>query len=569
MDASRSGPYRWGWAHTGSGHTAGPTHIKMGVSLGPSRVAHRCDDGLGANGAEPGDRLAWVVKARTREEEAPGEGILVETFDIFEDVAKRTGGDIYIGVVGPVRTGKSTFIRRFADLVILPNIADEYEQARIRDELPQSGGGKTITTVEPKFIPDDAIEVTIKDGLTVRVRLIDSVGYAVEGALGYLDETGEPRQVRTPWFDQEVPFHEAAEFGTRKVIADHSTIGLVVTTDGSVTDLARGKYLEAEERVIAEMQALGKPFVVILNTTRPYAQETMELAGELEVKYNAPVIPVDASELSAEDVHLIMEQALFEFPVREAHISLPRWVEELEPGHPLRTRFEEAIADALQGITKIRDVDSAVEKLSGYDFMAAVTLRNVDMGAGVAYVDTEARDDLYYQTLEEITGVALEGKHTMVRLLREYAHAKAEYDKVKDALEEVRSTGYGMVAPSLSDLTFEEPELVRQGIMYGVKLRANAPSYHFIRADIAAEVTPIIGTAKQGEELVQYLLDRFEDDPKKLWEFDIFGKSLHELVQEGIRTKLYKMPEDAQHKLQETLTRIINEGSTGLICIII
>jgi stage IV sporulation protein A len=295
----------------------------------------------------------------------------------------------------------------------------------------------------------------------------------------------------------------------------------------------------------------------------------MELAGELEVKYGAPVIPVDASELSQDDVHLIMEQALFEFPVREAHINLPRWVEELDRAHPLRAQFEEAISDALQGITKIRDVDAAVEKLSGYDFMAAVTLRNVDMGAGIAHVDTEARDDLYYAALEEITGVPLEGKHTMVRLLRDYALAKTEYDKVKDALAEVRSTGYGMVSPELTDMTFEEPELVRQGAMYGVKLRANAPSLHFIRADIAAEVTPIIGTAKQGEDLVQYLLDRFEDDPQKLWEFDIFGKSLHELVQEGIRGKLYRMPEDAQQKLQETLSRIINEGSGGLICIII
>ncbi len=493
----------------------------------------------------------------------------MEKYDIFEDVARRTGGDIYIGIVGPVRTGKSTFIRRFAEMVILPNIEDEYEQQRIRDELPQSGGGKTVMTVEPKFIPDDAIEVTVKEGLTVRLRLVDCVGYAVEGALGYLDESGEPRLVRTPWFESEIPFHEAAELGTRKVIADHATIGMVMTTDGSITDLARGKYLDAEERVIAEMQALGKPFVVILNTTRPYAQETMELAGELEVKYNAPVIPIDVSELNGDDVHLIMEQALFEFPVKEAHINLPRWVEELDRSHPLRVQFEEAIQDALQGIMKIRDVDAAVEKLSGYEFIAAVTLRNVDMGTGVASVDTEARDDLYYQVLEEITGVPLEGKHTMVRLLREYADAKQEYDKVREALDDVRTSGYGVVTPSMEDLTFEEPELVRQGIMYGVRLRANAPSLHFIRADIAAEVTPIIGTAKQGEELVQYLLDRFEDDPSQLWEFDIFGKSLHELVQESIKSKLYRMPDDAQEKLQETLTRIINEGSGGLICIII
>lgn len=493
----------------------------------------------------------------------------MEKFDIFEDVARRTGGDIYIGVVGPVRTGKSTFIRRFAEQIILPKIEDEYEQARIRDELPQSGNGKTIMTVEPKFVPDEAIEVSVNEGLAVRIRLVDSVGYAVEGALGYQDEAGNPRMVQTPWFEGEIPFHDAAEMGTRKVIAEHSTIGVLMTTDGSITDLARGKYLEAEERVVSELQALGKPFVIVLNTTRPYAQETMELAGELEVKYNAPVIPVDASELTGDDVHLIMEQALFEFPVREANIALPRWVEELDRTHPLRAQFEEAISEALQGIQKIRDVDAAVERLGSYEFMAAVNLKSIDMGAGVAHVETEARDDLYYQVLEEITGVPLEGKHTMVRLLREYAGAKREYDKVKDALAEVRATGYGVVTPELSDLTFEEPELVRQGIMYGVKLQATAPSLHFIRADISAEVTPIIGTAKQGEELVQYLLDRFEDDPQQLWEFDIFGKSLHELVQEGIRSKLHRMPDDAQHKLQETLTRIINEGSGGLICIII
>ncbi|OTA41291.1 MAG: stage IV sporulation protein A [Symbiobacterium thermophilum] len=476
---------------------------------------------------------------------------------------------MYIGVVGPVRTGKSTLIRRFAEQIILPNIADEYLQARIRDELPQSGNGRTIMTVEPKFVPDEAVEITLREGLTVRVRLVDSVGYAVEGALGYLQEDGSPRMVRTPWFEEEIPFHDAAEIGTRKVIAEHSTIGLLVTTDGTITDLARGKYLEAEERVVAELQALGKPFVVVLNTTRPYAQETMELAGELEVKYNAPVIPVDASELTQDDIHLILEQALFEFPVREAHIALPRWVEELDSTHPVRAQFEEAIAVALQGIQKIRDVDAAVERLSSYEFMAAVNLQSIDMGAGVAHVQTEARDDLYYQVLEEITGVPLEGKHTMVRLLREYTQAKREYDKIKDALEDVKATGYGVVTPAIEDITFEEPELVRQGIMYGVKLQATAPSLHFIRADISAEVTPIIGTAKQGEELVHYLLERFEDDPRQLWEFDIFGKSLHELVQEGIRAKLHRMPEDAQVKLQETLSRIINEGSTGLICIII
>lgn len=493
----------------------------------------------------------------------------MEKFNIFEDVAKRTGGDIYIGVVGPVRTGKSTFVRRLSEMLVLPHIADEYEQSRIRDELPQSGAGKTVMTVEPKFVPDTAVEVTIGEGLSVRFRLIDSVGYAVEGALGYVDESGMPRMVRTPWFDHEVSFYEAAEVGTRKVITEHSTIGLVVTTDGSITHLARGKYLEAEDRVIAEMREMGRPFVVILNTTRPFAQETMELAGELEVKHCAPVIPVDVSEMSEDDMYLILEQALFEFPVKEVQMALPRWVEELDRTHPLRARFEEAIAEAMQGIVKIRDVDAAVEKLGTFEFVAAVSLRNMDMGMGIAHIETEAREDLYYETLEEIMGVPLEGKHTMVRLLQEYVHAKREYDRVKHALHEVRTVGYGVVLPALTDMTFEEPEIVKQGIMYGVKLKASAPSLHFIRADIQAEVTPIIGTAKQGEELVHYLLERFEDDPKQLWEFDIFGKSLYDLCREGIQSKLYRMPEEAQTKLQETLTRIINEGSGGLICIII
>lgn len=493
----------------------------------------------------------------------------MEKFTIFEDVAKRTGGDIYIGVVGPVRTGKSTFVRRLGEHLILPHIEDEYERSRIRDELPQSGGGKTVMTVEPKFLPDEAMEVSVQEGLDVRIRLIDSVGYAVEGALGYLEESGEPRMVRTPWFEHDVSFHEAAEVGTRKVIAEHSTIGLVVTTDGTITDLARGKYLEAEERVIAEMQEMERPFVVVLNSTRPFAQETMELAGELEVKYNAPVIPVDVSELGEDDLYIILEQALLEFPVQEVQIALPRWVEELERSHHLRATFEEATAEAMQGIVKIRDINGAVEKLTGYEFVETASLRSMDMGTGMAHIETEAREDLYYQTLEEIMGVPLEGKHTMVRLLQDYVYAKREHDRVKHALHEVRTAGYGVVLPELTDMTFEEPEIVKQGIMYGVKLKASAPSLHFIRADIQAEVTPIIGTAKQGEELVQYLLERFEDDPKQLWEFDIFGKSLYDLCREGIQGKLYRMPEEAQSKLQETLTRIINEGSGGLICIII
>jgi stage IV sporulation protein A len=493
----------------------------------------------------------------------------MEAFNIFEDIATRTGGDIYIGVVGPVRTGKSTFIRKFVEKLVLPNIADEYMVQRTRDELPQSSAGKQVMTVEPKFVPDEGVEINLGDAITLRVRLVDSVGYAVEGATGYLTEDGQPRMVVTPWADAPMNFHEAAELGTRKVITEHSTIGVVVTTDGSITDLARGKYLEAEQRVIDEMKELGKPFVVVLNTTRPYAPETMELAGELEEKYGTPVLPVDISELSSDDITLILEQALLEFPVREVNIALPRWVEELDRDHWLRQQFEAAIADAVQNISRIRDVDAAVEVLGTLEFVDNVHVVEISLGEGNALVETGAREDLYYQVLEEIVGAPLEGKHTMIRLMRDLTHAKREYDKVAGALAEVRQVGYGMVQPRMEEISFEEPELVKQGHLFGVKLRAHAPSLHFIRADIQTEVTPIIGTEKQGEELVQYLMDRFQDDPKQLWDFDIFGKSLYDLVRDGITTKLHRMPDNAQMKLQETLTRIINEGSGGLIAIII
>lgn len=493
----------------------------------------------------------------------------MEEFNIFADIAQRTGGDIYIGVVGPVRTGKSTFVRKFVERLILPQIEDEFLRTRMLDELPQSGAGRTVMTVEPKFVPEDAFELTPREGISLRVRLVDCVGYPVSGALGFADEAGEPRMVLTPWFDHEVSFTEAAEIGTRKVVAEHATVAVVITSDGTIADIARSSYLEAEQRVVSELRELGKPFVVILNTVRPYAQETLELLTELETAYAAPIIPVDAANLSEADVHLLLEQLLFEFPVQELTVALPRWVEELERSHWLREKFTAAAAEAVQGVRKVRDVDPVVERLGALEFVAQATLASMDMGSGRVRVELEAQEDLYYQVLEEITGIKLDGRHTMVRLLREWAYAKAEYDKVATALQEVRTTGYGMVPPQLTDMTFEEPELTRRGATYGIRLKANAPSLHFIRADISTEVTPIIGTEKQGEELVQYLMERFQDDPKKLWDFDIFGKSLYELVREGIQNKLYRMPDDAQTKLQETLSRIINEGSGGLICIII
>ena len=492
-----------------------------------------------------------------------------EKFNIFEDIAQRTGGDIYVGVVGPVRTGKSTLIKKFMELLVLPNIADENVRQRTIDELPQSGGGRTIMTVEPKFVPDEGVAINIRETLQLRVRLVDCVGYTVEGALGYLDESGAPRMVVTPWFADPIPFQEAAEMGSRKVISEHSTIGLVVTTDGSITELTRETYVVAEQRVVGELKELGKPFVVVLNTTRPYAAETMELAGELEEKYGVPVIPMDAAALTLDDINLILEQVLYEFPVRELSMPLPDWVQELEVNHSLRVKFEEAIAEATSSIRRLRDVDPAVVRLSGYEFVQEAALRSMEMGTGKAAVEITAREDLFYQVLEELTGVSIHGKAPMIRLMRELIHSRKEYAKVGPALREVAETGYGLVTPSVEEIAFEEPELIRRGSQFGVRLRASAPSLHIIRADVRTEVTPIIGTERQGEELVHYLLDRFEQDPKKLWEFDIFGKSLHDLLREGLQNKLYRMPENAQQRLQETLTRIVNEGSGGLICIII
>lgn len=491
-----------------------------------------------------------------------------EKVSIFEDIAQRTGGDIYLGVVGPVRTGKSTLIKKFMDLLVLPNIADEHVRQRTIDELPQSAAGVTIMTVEPKFVPDEGVPVTIRENLELRVRMVDCVGYSVEGAVGYADPAG-PRMVMTPWFDYEIPFQEAAEIGTRKVIADHSTIGLVVTTDGSFTELPREAYLPAEQRVVAELKELAKPFVVVLNTSSPFGASTMELAGQLEEEYGVPVVPMDCAKMSLDDINLIFEQVLYEFPVRELLAPLPDWVAELSAGHWLRENFERAITEVTADIRRLRDVDPAVERLQALEFVGEAVLKSMVMGTGVAEIEMSAKEDLFYQVLEELTGVSIYGKGPMIRLMKELMHAKAEFDKVASALEEVHRIGYGLVSPVLEEIIFEEPELVKKGSQFGVRLRATAPSLHLIRADISTEVTPIIGTEKQGEELVQYLLDRFESDPKKLWEFDIFGKSLHDLVREGLQNKLYRMPENAQQKLQETLTRIVNEGSGGLICIII
>lgn len=492
----------------------------------------------------------------------------MEGNNILRDIAERTGGDIYLGVVGPVRTGKSTFIKRFMDLLVLPNIKDIYDKQRAKDELPQSGAGKTITTTEPKFVPNEAIEINLRSGANLKVRLIDCVGYAVEGALGYLEDD-EPRMVKTPWLDYEIPFEEAAEIGTRKVIADHSTIGLVVVTDGSISDIPREKYEPAEERVISELKELDKPFIVLLNSTQPYAKETMELADELASKYQVAVVPIDAAQASTDDLYGVLEEVLYEFPVQEVNVRLPRWVDELDEDFWLRDKLESSIRGILNNVRKVRDIDNAVEKISDINEVAYVNMEEMNLGTGTASLEVAIPDELFYTVIAELSGFQVEGTHDILRLMKDLSVAKREYDKVAPALEEVKETGYGVVTPSLDEMLLEEPELIRQGSRFGVRLKARAPSLHVVRADITTEITPIIGTEKQCEELVRYMLDEFEEDPTKIWQSNIFGKSLHDLVREGIQNKLHRMPEHAQVKLQDTLQRIVNEGSGGLICIII
>lgn len=492
----------------------------------------------------------------------------MEGNNILSDIAQRTGGDIYLGVVGPVRTGKSTFVKRFMELMVIPNIKDIYDRERAKDELPISGAGKTITTTEPKFVPNEAIEINMNSKVSLKVRLVDCVGYTVDGALGY-EEDDEPRMVRTPWFDYEVPFEEAAEIGTRKVITDHSTIGFVITTDGSISDIPRDNYIKAEERVINELMEINKPFIILLNSIHPHKKETLDLVDELAAKYGVTVIPIDAANITQDEIYAILEEVLYEFPVQEVNIKLPRWVDELKEDFYFRENLETGIREVLNDIRRVKDIEKAVEKLSDIENISYVSLKEMNLGTGIASIEVEVPEELFYRCLSDVSGFEVEGTHDIMRLMQDLSVAKKEYDKVADALREVRETGYGVVTPRLEEMLLEEPELIRQGSRFGVKLKAKAPSLHIIRADITTEITPIIGTESQCEELVRYILDEFEEDPAKIWQSNIFGKSLHDLVREGIQNKLHRMPENAQVKLQDTLQRIVNDGSGGLICIII
>ncbi|MGC5324548.1 stage IV sporulation protein A [Brevibacillus sp. SYSU BS000544] len=492
----------------------------------------------------------------------------MERIDIFKDIAERTGGDIYIGVVGPVRTGKSTFIKRFMEQVVIPNIQSESDRIRATDELPQSASGKTIMTTEPKFVPNQAVQINVVEGLSINVRLVDCVGYTVVGAKGFEDENG-PRMVNTPWYEEPVPFEEAAEVGTRKVIQEHSTIGIVVTTDGSISDIPRHSYLEAEERVVNELKEVGKPFVILVNSTRPRSEEAQSLRAELQEKYDVPTLALSADQVSEGEILALLREVLFEFPVHEVNVNLPSWVMVLENGHWLRQNYEDAVRETVKDIRRLRDVDRVVGFFNEYDFVDRAALAGMNMGQGVAEIDLYAPDELYDQILMEVVGVEIRGKDQLLKVMQEFAHAKREYDQVAEALHMVRSTGYGIAAPSLHEMSLDEPEMIRQGPRFGVRLKATAPSIHMIRVDVESEFAPIIGTEKQSEELVRYLMQDFDKDPLAIWNSDIFGRSLHSIVREGIQAKITMMPDNARYKLQETLGRIINEGSGGLIAIIL
>ena len=492
----------------------------------------------------------------------------MENTRLYQDISKRTDGDIYVGVVGPVRTGKSTFIKKFMDLLVIPNIDNEYKKQRARDELPQSAGGKTIMTTEPKFVPNEAIEITLDNNLKFKTRLVDCVGYLVDNAIGYLEDD-MPRMVKTPWSDEEIPFESAAEIGTKKVIEEHSTIGVLITTDGTITDIPRQDYIKAEERVVSELRALNKPFIIILNSAEPNSNYTQELAKTLSEKYNASVIPTNCEYLTIDDINMMFSKVLYEFPVEQIKIKFPKWIDGLDFDHPLKAELYNEIRNAFENVTVLKDISYCTECITETEIISKTSISDIQLGSGNVNIEITLKEELFYQVLTEITNVNITNEGDLFSIISELSKTKKKYDKIAYALDSVERTGYGIVTPSMDELILEEPEMVKQGSRFGVKLKATAPSIHLIKTNVETEVSPIVGSEKQSEELVNYLLAEFENDPIKIWQSNIFGKSLHELVNEGLQTKLAKMPEEAQIKLQETLERIVNEGSGGLICIIL
>lgn len=493
---------------------------------------------------------------------------MISNSKIYNDIAERTGGDIYIGVVGPVRSGKSTFIQRFMEKLVLPNIDSEYERARANDELPQSASGRTIMTTEPKFIPENGVEINLADTMNLKVRMIDCVGYIVPSSIGYIEDE-QPRMVMTPWYEEPVPFNMAAEIGTQKVITEHSTVGLVVTTDGSISDIPREEYEEAEERVISELKEINKPFVVLLNCTNPQSDSAISLAKSLTDKYGIPVLPVSCIDLDLNEIKNIISNILCEFPIKEIAVNVPSWLGVLPYEHWLKTEISNSLSEAFSGVKRISELSSTTNKLCDCKYVEDAKVKNISLGNGCAMINVNLDDSLFYKVITETSGLEIHSDSELMSCISGLAEIKKKFEKFQNAIDEVEATGYGIVLPSIEELSLEEPEIMRQGGRYGVRLKASAPSIHMMKANITTEVNPIVGSEKQSEDLVMYMLKEFEEDPIKIWDSNIFGKSLNELVNEGLHTKLARMPDDARMKLQETLERLINEGCSGLICIIL
>lgn len=492
----------------------------------------------------------------------------MDKIEIIQSISSRGNGEIYLGVVGAVRTGKSTFIKRFIENLVVPNITDEYEKKRCLDEIPQSSQGKTIMTTEPKFVPSNGATIKV-DEFTTKIRLIDCVGYVIPSANGYEDENGNPRLVKTPWFEGEIPFIEAAEVGTEKVIRDHSTIGIVVTTDGSFGEIKRKDYVEAEEKVVTELKSIGKPFIVILNTENPNNSETISLAEELRNAYEVPVMPISVETMNEKEIYEILKNALYEFPVLDIEVNIPEWVSVLSDSHYLKQHYVDKIKESVTTVDKVKDVEDIINHFNESEYISKAYIGKLDAATGVVTINLESKDELYNNILKEIMGTSVTTKAGLLKIFSDINEGKDEYNQIKSAIKMAKTTGYGIAYPSLSDMRLNTPEIIKQGNRYGVKLKAVASSIHLIKVDVESTFEPIIGSELQSKELINYLMKDYETEPDKIWKSEIFGRSLDVIVQEGIQAKLSVLPENTRYKLSQTVTKLVNKGSGNLIAIVI